>query len=161
MKKLCLLSWLLAFSLIFGFSGMAFAGGGGPEDPFECPAAGEYPDPDAGKFLRGEYSIARDSALFVAAFNVQLFLRKGNETHLYAFTYPVGDVVDLCALEADDLIADPDIEGIACALGVGSDFGLDGIPVIYDLTVEYKENCGTPGSLIRGHIVVRVVPDEY
>lgn len=159
MKKMRVLPWLLALALIFGFSGTTFAGGG-PEDPFECPAAGEYPDPDAGKFLRGDYSIARDSAFIIAAYSVQFFLKKGDQTHLYAFSIPAGDVIDLCVLEADDLIANPDIEGIACALDVGSDFGLDGIPVIYDLTIEYQENCGTPGSLIRGRIVVRVVPDE-
>jgi hypothetical protein len=157
MKKMRVFPWLLALVLIFGFSGTTFAGGG-PEDP-ACPAGTEedpLPAPDAGKFLRGEFTVARAVGLVGDTFyTVHIKLKKGDERHLFSFPSALG-LGDLCALTADELIET--FKRIPCTLGVAETFGLEGIPVIASLEIVQEDFCETGAEMIRGEIVVRVVP---
>ncbi|UCF92576.1 MAG: hypothetical protein JSW39_00015 [Desulfobacterales bacterium] len=157
MKKIALLPWLLAFFLVFGFSGTTFAGGG-PEDP-ACPAGTEedpLPEPDAGKFLRGGFTVARAVGLMGDIFySVHIDLKKGDERHLFSFQSALG-LGDLCSLSADELTEI--FKRVPCTLGVAETFGLEGIPVIASLEIVQVDFCDTAAEMIRGEIVVRVVP---
>ena len=82
MKKMKLFSGLCVFLLVFGLYGMAFGGSGGPEDPGSCPAGtpeDPLPAPDAGKFLRGEFTVARVyGMIWDTTYSAHFNLKKGN-----------------------------------------------------------------------------------
>jgi len=165
MKKFRLLTLFMAFSMIFCFYGMAFAGGGGPEDP-ECPETIEkLPLPDAGKFLRGNFTVARDKGecsiehpTIYGHYNVHVMLKWGNQEHLYSFQAETLDNLNLCDLTSTDLMK---TFGLApCGLSVQNDFDLSGIGVITDMEITQQDFCadGSNDEMIRGEIVIRVVP---
>jgi hypothetical protein len=153
-----MIPWLLIFMLIFGFSNVAFGGGGGPEDPYPCPAGtpeDPLPEPNAGKFLRGEFTAARYlDTFFGIKFSVHIYLKKGKQEHLFSFL--ANNVLDVCALTDDDLIET--FKTAPCKAGADIAFELEGIPVISYLKILQKEQCETDSAMIRGEIDVRVVP---
>ena len=81
MNKKMMLALSMAFVMIFGVCGMAFARGGGP-DPAACEDA--YPTlplPNAGPFLRGEFTVSLyPDTIFGSQSIVHIFLKKGNQT---------------------------------------------------------------------------------
>jgi len=158
MKRMTMISWILALSVIFGFYGVAFSGGG-PEDP-ACPTP--LPDPDAGKFLRGEFTVAPDKGPCspydeCLHYNVHYLLKWGNQRHLFSFPTSMG-TGDLCSYSSEEL---KDIFArVPCGMEVGVAFGLSGVPVITNLEIVKQYSCGTNDEMIRGEIVIRVVPLE-
>ena len=159
MKRMTTISWILALLVTFGFNGVAFSGGG-PEDP-ACPTP--LPDPNAGKFLRGEFTVARDKSECgqiegFQVYNVYFGLKWGNQRHLFSFPTPLG-AGDLCSYTPDDLLAI--FARVPCSMEVGAAFGLLGVPVITNLEIVQQDSCGiTMDEMIRGEIVIRVVPLE-
>lgn len=160
MKKITLLPWLLAFFLIFSFSGTTFAGGG-PEDP-AC-SADSFPDssecPADAKRVWGEITVAREVDNIIPALNaysVQISLRdkkrgKPKELHLFSFPTPRGES-DLCALSEDELIEI--FFRRPCTLGVHTAFGFVGLPVFEEFEIIADENCGLPSEMIQIRVVI-------
>jgi hypothetical protein len=160
MKKMRIIPWLLAFVLIFGFSGMAFGGGGGPESPVPCPAGtpeDPLPEQKNCKFLRGDFTVAREVGFCGDVFySVHVELKKGGERHLFSFNAsPVEDLCGVSEADLEDLFA-----SAPCEAGVGLAFDLDGIPVISDLSITVQDSCETFGAMIKGEIVVCVPQDK-
>jgi hypothetical protein len=160
MKRTRIISWIVALSVIFGFYGIAISGGG-PEDP-NCPEP--LPAPNAGKFLRGEFSVAGDkgdcSVIYPEEcphYNVHFLLKWRNQTHLFSFMTPLG-TGDLCPYTSEEL--KETFRRVPCGMGVGLAFGLSGVPVITNLEIVHQDFCGSPDEMIRGEIVIRVVPLE-
>lgn len=160
MKKFRLLTLFMVLSMIFCFYGMSFAGGGGPEGEvcqYYFNQLPEPPAPDAGKFLRGEFTVANTG---LNALAVHVRLKWGNQEQMYSFiTAPV----DLCTIDAESF--KDTFAAFPCNLidtagdfdGLVKDPDLVGVPVITDLVITNEYFC--PGSgIIRGEIVVRVVP---
>ncbi len=56
MKTSKLSVWIISLSMILCFSGFAYAGGGGPLDPFDC---SNPPDPTSGPFIWGEFTVSQ------------------------------------------------------------------------------------------------------
>jgi hypothetical protein len=154
MKMMKMVPWLLALVLIFGFSSAALSGGGGPEDP-ACPDP--LPEPKNCKFLRGDFTVAREvGQLGDVFYSVHVELKKGGERHLFSFN--ASPVLDLCAVSEEDL--EVLFARAPCGLFVGDAFDLDGIPVIRNLSITVVDSCGTLGAMIKGKIVVCVVQDK-
>ena len=65
---------------------------------------------------------------------------------------------ELCSYTADDLLQT--FARVPCAIEVGAEFGLLGVPVITNLEIVQQDSCGTTDEMIRGEIVIRVVPME-
>ena len=156
MKKMKI-SFILAMALvvIFGFSGVALSGGGGPEDP----ACGTLPEPTRGPFIWGNFTVSLDSGSCsqefpdCAHYNVHVELRRFGKVHLYSFpaTLGTGDLCGYTDSEWKTLFA-----AVPCTLEVAQDFGLEGVPVIKVLRTTLKEECAD--NMVKGIIVIRVVP---
>jgi hypothetical protein len=154
MKTKMVLTVVIGAVLVFGLYGPAIAGGGGPEDPGGC--TGTPPPADSGYFLRGEFTAAPyyDAILEVKFFVVAVSLKKGNTSRLFSFV--AADVDDVCNVTATDLAQL--FKWVPCRLGVAGAFGLVGVPVIANLEITQTDHCNTDGAMIRGEIVIRVVP---
>lgn len=154
MKKMKII-FTLAMSLvvIFGFYGLAFSGGGGPEDP-GCQV---LPDPTSGPYIWGTFTASEDTDECSQSYpgecahiNVHVELHRFCQVHLYSFP---ASTCDLCESTASDFKTW--FAGVPCTLGVGQDFGLDGVPVIKNLMIT-KSECSK--NMIKGIITIRVVP---
>lgn len=170
MKKTRMIPCILALVFIFGTCGVAFAGGGGP-DPGACDAVwtcyGGPPPADAGKFLRGEYTVSKEGGVYV----VHIRLKWGNQEQMYSFNTDSIVEAGLCSLTAEQLketfevapcgliitepAESPDFVGLLKEKDF-EDYIL--IPVLTDLTIEKKYNCDLADAMVRGEVVVRVVP---
>lgn len=158
MKKMSVIPLGLVLLLVFGFGGIAFAGGGW-EDP-TCPGPGEYPEPDSGKFLHGDFSVSRetpDLILDIHNYRIQFSLKRKETTHLYSFSLAVDDG-NLCGWNNETLLDNPNLEAQPCTLGVAGDFDLEGIPVIHGIDIINQDKCDTDYEMISGRIRIRVVP---
>ena len=158
MKKRRIILCLMAILTIFCFFGVTF-GSGGPEDP-ACPTP--LPDPDAGKFLRGEFTVSRDKGPChtvpeCAHYNVHIFLKKGKQRHLFSFPVSLG-TGDLCSYDAEDFI--DAFKRVPCSIEMGLPFGFSGVPVIAELEITTQDSCETSDEMILGTVVIRVVPLE-
>lgn len=148
---------VLALSMLFGFYGVGFSGGG-PEDP----ACDFLPPADSGKFLRGEFTVARDEGDCTVEdpekcghYNVHAYLRWGYQEHLFSFQSALGSG-DLCSYTEEQLMEE--FARRPCTEQVGVAFGLYGVPVITDLQIVARDSCWGLDEMIRGEIVIRVVP---
>jgi hypothetical protein len=168
MSKMRMIPWLLAFMLIFGFSNVAFGGGGGPEEP----ACDNLPDPYAGKFLRGGFTVSRDllseglsedcnDFCTPRHYVVHIYLKWGNQEQLFSFPSSLG-TGDLCSYTEDDFKLT--FFRYPCELGAADEFNLPGdipvVPVISDLKIEVQDFCNSPEEMVKGSIVIRAVPYE-
>lgn len=163
MKRFRLLTLVMVLSMIFCFYGMALAGGGGP-DPTACASYFEWdasgnlikaPPPDAGKFLRGDFIVARDKMYCeYEHYNVLFMLKWGDQKHLYSF--PTTMVPNFCDLTSNDLMNT--FASVPCQFELQDDFGLTGIPVITNMEIVLQDKCGMEDEMIRGEIVIRVAP---
>ena len=156
MKIMKIIQCLLAIFVIFCFYQSAFSGG---PDPGPC--TDPLPVPDAGKFIRGEFTAALDKGPcqqeLCPHYNAHLVLKFGNQTHLFSFTASLGDS-NLCAYTAEDLM---EIFAFApCDMNIGGAFGLSGVPVIVSLDIKHQDFCSSMDEMIQGEIVIRVVPLE-
>lgn len=173
MKKTRMIPCILALVFILGIYGMAFAGGGGP-DPGACDTVwacyGGPPPADAGKFLRGEYTVSKEGGVYV----VHIRLKWGNQEQMYSFNTSSIVHDGLCSLTAEQLkerfevapcgliITEPSTNPDFVGLLKEKDFAdYILIPVLTDLTIEKKYNCGLDYAMIRGEVVVRVVPIPF
>jgi hypothetical protein len=162
MSKMGTKSFLLGILMIFCFYGLAFSGGG-PDPTGNCPDP--LPPPDSGRFIRGEYTVARDKGECsvsdpegCAHYNVHLILKFQKHTHLFSFPASLG-TGNICAYTAEAL--KENFRSVACDMGIGDKFGLLGIPVIASLTIEQQDFCiDEYDQMIRGEVLIRVVPIE-
>ena len=156
MNKKMMLALSMAFVMIFGVCGMAFARGGGP-DPGGCESK-PIPPPDAGFFLRGEFTVSLyPDTIFGSQSIVHIFLKKGNQTEL--FNYIASSDVGtrpLCDATVEVLLEE--FKYVPCRLDVAGVFGLPGVGVITNIEILQTDNCGLPDEMMRGEIVIRVVP---
>jgi len=158
MRKIRIMQSLLAILIIFCFYGLAFSGGGGPDPtPFCQPP---LPDPDSGRFIRGEFTAAVDKigSGDDAHYNVHAVLKMGSQTHLFSFAASKG-AESICSFDSQALKAA--LAFHPCRLGIGSAFGLSGMPVIASLTIEDTDFCSPTSNInamIRGEVLLRVVP---
>lgn len=154
MKKKIMISCLLAWVAVFGFSGVAISGGGGPEDP----ACDNLPEPTRGKYISGTFIASMDKSScsqefqMCKHFNIQVELKLANQVHLYSFPATLG-TGNLCDFTADNLKTK--FARTPCALGVGNDFMLQGTPVIKLLKITHQQ---CDDQIIKGDIDIRVVP---
>ena len=88
MNKMRILLLAMTLFLSFGLSDFVFAGGGGPEDP-ACPAGtpeDPLPEPDAGKFLRGDFTVARAIGVIGdVTYSVHITLKKETRSICFPF----------------------------------------------------------------------------
>ena len=149
----------MAFVMIFGVCGMAFARGGGP-DPGPCT---ELPQPDAGFFLRGEFTVSQCpfGMCFPEQSVVHIFLKKGNQTELFMLISSPANFCD-STLTGTDLLEI--FKYAPCILDVSGRFDLLGVGVITNIEILQTSTspgkCGTPDEMMRGEIVIRVVPPK-
>ena len=152
MKRKMVRTLVIGAVLVFGIYGPTIAGGG-PEDPGGC--TGDLPPADSGDYLKGEFISAgsySDSATGQKIIPVAISLKKGNESHLFAF---MASFTDVCSVTSE-YIAEQ-FKWLPCRLGVAGAFGLSGVPVITKLDISQKDQCGTINAMVSGEIVVRVV----
>jgi len=154
MKKKKMIYLAMALAMVFGFSGVALGGGGGPEDP----ACDVLPEPTSGRFIWGSFTVAMDTSTCsqewpeCAHFNVHVVLRRFGHVYLYSFPATLG-TGDVCSYSASDFKTT--FARVPCTLEVGQDFGLEGVPVIKSLRIT-RQDCDD--QMIKGRIVIRVVP---
>jgi hypothetical protein len=162
---------VLALAFVLGFYGIAKSGDG-PTDP----ACSTLPNPTAGPFLLGAFSVAYDKSEYsltepalVGHYNVHIALKRFNQTHLFSFPASVPNQ-NLCTFTASDFKAE--FAKHPCKLGFGQAFGLSGTPVIVDLVILKRDFCDSPpvgfpysgfdnvpvGAMVLGDIIIRVVP---
>jgi hypothetical protein len=138
------------------FSGTALAGGGGPQDPaFDCYEP--PPEPTAGSVINGSFTVSRipPSIGVAARYVVHIVLKKVGEVHLYQLRLDTQNVA-LCNFTEEMIITN--LKLTPCELGIGQDFGIDGYPVIFSLSIENQDLCGTNDAMIEGSLKIRVVP---
>lgn len=154
MKKKKLFIWIISLSMVLCFSGFAYALFGGPQDPIDC---SNIPEPaNRGPFIWGEFTVSQIPACLVGASErsvVHVTLRRFGEVHLYNILL---DQASLCTLDEDALMEV--VAQWACKLHVGEDFGINGYPVVKNINIRQMELCGDPDEMIRGTILIRVVP---
>jgi hypothetical protein len=152
MNKKMMLALSMAFVMIFGVYGMAFAKGGGP-DPGACK---ELPLPDAGFFVRGEFTVSQCplGMCYPEQSVVHIFLKKGNQTELFNFS---ASSLDICSSTAATILED--FKSIPCIYGVAEEFGFpQSVGVITNIEILQTDNCGAFNEMMRGEIVIRLVP---
>jgi hypothetical protein len=152
---------------MFGLSGEALGDSGGNPDPNPvCPPdASGLPSPDHGKFLRGEFTVAKGKCACLNYpedwhYDVHVTLKWGNQIHLYSFTAAMVSG-GLCNVTSEDLKSAFAL--FPCNMYGGvipGNFGLSGIPVITNLEILHTDFCGTDNEMIKGELVLRVVPVE-
>ena len=165
---------VLALTVFFWFHGTALADGGGPEIPaaIDCDCLDDMnPTPTSGPFLLGEFTVARDRKSFeegkTGHFVIHVTLRRLGEVHLFHWWRAVpaefiSGESNLCDLT--DAFLKYYYRRLACDMEVEQYFGLTGTPLIYSLCVTQREcvepplPMDTPEQMIKGVIVVRVVP---
>jgi hypothetical protein len=151
MKTMKMVPWLLAFTLIFGFSSAALSGGGGPEDPAACDVVLSLDSNDCpadAKRVYAEITVARETPPIIGpgAYSVQISSRdkkrgKPKEVHLFSFQDPLG-VGDLCAASEEDFLEL--FYKKPCALDVHIAFDFVGLPVFEEFEIIAFENCCDP-----------------
>jgi hypothetical protein len=153
MQRKFSMALVLASVVFFSAGGLAFAGGGGPEDPGGC--SGEPPQPAGGPQLKGSFTVAPCGCTLEGhLLNVHVTLEHGGATRLFSFT--ATNVEDLCGVTAEALREK--FKWAPCRLGAAGAFGLAGVPVIDELEITGRADCGTAKAMLRGEVAVRVAP---
>ena len=162
---------LLATGIIFTFViyGMAFAEGG---EPPPVPPCTNLPPPNSGPYLKGYLIVTYDkyaarTELQPEHYNVAAILEEdkgvfgcsnSKAKHIFSISLPVGNR-DLCSLNDNYFIQT--YGHMPCNLDVGKPFGLQGIPVITELKITNKDNCGDiEKAKILGTVRIRIVPPK-
>ena len=187
MKKMTTILCVAAFFLVFGCTGVSFAGSVYPEGTAgrECSDIpddiSEYP---GGEILTGMFTVSvyNSTTKIVHIYltkHVQVLingeLKPKKESHLFSFIEPSSNYLYDETTE-ECLAGDPLASAFSCypyLLGVDLAFGLDGFPIIEELEVtECEPGLLYPGSpylppwptetqiddMISGKILIRVVP---
>ena len=169
MKETKIYLWFFGFVFIFGFYGIVLWDGGALGGP-SCNCQ-PWPEPTSGPFLLGDFTVAFEKSLYMEVelpyYNFQVKLKRGTQIHLYSRSLQSGgrNICDYTDAEIKDLY-----QKLPCIMGVGEDYGLSGVPVIYDLKVTSRDWCGekigiqyppsyeAQDAMISGKITIRVVP---
>jgi len=184
MKRKTLLSLFLSVVLVLAFYGLGWAPGGSPEPgpagvcPFE--QGEDLPPPKSGRFIFGTFTVSQDTnedqCTEDMAYVIHLALRQGSQVHLFNFRESqgcepgleepcVGSVncdyvlTDFTASDLKDLM-----EWTPCNNGIGLAFGFspcEYVPVIKRVRILKRENEGLQSEMIKGSIVIRLVPGDY
>ena len=149
--------FLTVLIIVFGICGLSFAGGGGPQDPAAI-CVNDPPDPTDGPVINGSFTVSLVKGIgstIPDRYILHLVLKKAGEIHLYQFRLDTLST-PLCDFTEEDIIFN--LEKLACEWAIGYDFGIDGYPVIFSLTIDNQDMCGTDDAMIEGSVKIRVVP---
>ncbi len=160
-KMMILLATGIMFTFIF--CGVAFGEGGEPGPQPQCT---NLPAPNSGPYLKGFFVVSYDK-LGSEHYDVVATLEEdkglfgcsnSKVKHMFSFSLPVGKR-DLCALK-DNYFTET-YNHLPCNLDVGKPFGLQGTPVITELTVTNRDNCDDINkAIIYATVKIRVVPGQ-
>ena len=147
---------IVVFAFVLLSYGLSFAGGGEAQDPAEI-CEDDTPEPTEGPVINGSFTVSfvKGVGIIPDRFILHLVLKKKGEEHLYQFKL---DTLNkpLCDFAEEEIIEN--LEKLPCEWGIGQDFGIDGYPVIFSLSIENQDMCGTDDAMIAGSVKIRVVP---
>ena len=170
MKRERIISLLLTLLFTLVFYGIASGDGGGWEIPLPCQ---KLPEPNSGPYLKGTFTVAYDQSN-PNRYDIHVILEKEEKTfgcakseggvkHLFSFQMVKTQTSKpMCKYENAEL--KEKYKYGPCMSKAGEKFNLQGVPVLTELSVTQKENCGdtgdTPEAMIYGTIKIRVVPSQ-